>query len=178
MVTVPAFVWRHGPVVRPLILGGAVGLCAGVLAWLDSGSWLIGVIVLSVVGALYGPWMARRMVRYWPDSVDLVGDDRADVAGAARRGESPADPRLADSVAAYSRGLHAAAQDARMLRPVIVVVLVVAVGTALWDGFYGSWGNFVASAVYLVALLVEVFWWPGRTKALLANSVRAAAFRR
>ncbi len=146
-MTVPAFVWRHGSVLRPLIVGGCVGLCAAFLAWLDSGLWFIGVIVLVV-------------------------------AGAARRGESLSDARLADLVAAYSRGLHAAAQDARMLRPVIVVVLVVAVGTALWDGFYGSWGNVIVSAVYLVALLAEVIWWPRRKRALLANSVRAAAFRR
>lgn len=176
-MTVPAFVWRHGSVLRAVIVGGCVGLCAGVLAWLDSGLWFIGVLVLVVVSVFYGTWMARRMIRYWPESVGLAGGDRAVVAGAARRGESPADARLADSVAAYSRGLHAAVQDARMLRPVIVVVLVVAVGTALWDGFYGSWGNFIVSAVYLVALLAEVFWWPRRMKALLANSVRAAAFR-
>ncbi|OAN28598.1 hypothetical protein [Mycolicibacterium iranicum] len=178
MLTIPPFVWRHGAVLRALIVGGAAGVCTGVLAWLDSGFWFAGVIVLLVVGACYGTWMARRMVRYWPESVALSGGDRVEVARAARRGVPLADGRLADAVAAYSRGMHAAAEDARMLRWVIVVVLAVGVGVAVWDGFFGSWGNFIASAGYLLALFAEVFWWPGRKKALLANSVRAAAFRR
>jgi hypothetical protein len=48
-------------------------------------------------------------------------------------------------------------------------------GSAVWDTVFGSWGNGVASAIYLVALLVELFWWPKRQDRLLANADRAAA---
>jgi hypothetical protein len=39
----------------------------------------------------------------------------------------------------------------------------------------GSWGNAVASAIYLVLLLIELFWWPKRRERLLTNTQRAAA---
>ncbi|MDG4668987.1 hypothetical protein [Mycobacterium sp. 236(2023)] len=175
MVTIPAPVWRYGFAVRAVVLGGSAGGCLGVLAWLDSGFWITGVIVLVVVGAFYGTWMARRMTKYWPNSVELSGGERVAVVDAARSGEPVGDERLAQSVAAYARGLHTAAGDSRMLRWVVAVVLVVAIGTAVWDGFFGSWGNLIASAVYLAALLVEVFWWPRRQRDLLANADRAAA---
>jgi hypothetical protein len=32
----------------------------------------------------------------------------------------------------------------------------------------------VVSAIYLVALLVDVFWWPKHSRQLLANAARAA----
>lgn len=41
MVTVPAFVWQGGFIRRALVIGGAVGLFLGALAWLDSG-FLLG----------------------------------------------------------------------------------------------------------------------------------------
>jgi len=39
---------------------------------------------------------------------------------------------------------------------------------------FGTWGNAVASAIYLVLLLIELFWWPKRQKLLLTNADRAA----
>jgi membrane protein YdbS with pleckstrin-like domain len=57
---------------------------------------------------------------------------------------------------------------------VLVFVLVVGVGTAAWDAVYGSWGNTVASAIYLVALVVELFWVPKWQERLLDNADRAA----
>ncbi|MEO3760497.1 hypothetical protein ABGB19_19710 [Mycobacterium sp. B14F4] len=57
-------------------------------------------------------------------------------------------------------------------------VLVVAVGTAVWDAVFGSWGSAIASAIYLAALGVELFWWPRRQAQLLANANRAAAATR
>jgi hypothetical protein len=174
VVTIPAIVWRGGFVRRALTIGGVVGLCVGVLAWLDSGFLLAGVIVLVVVGSFYGIWMSRRMVRYWPGSGGLAGDERVTVARAARRGERIADERLAQPVIDYTRALHLAAESTRMLRWVLALALVVAIATAVWDAAFGSWGNVVASAVYLVALVVEVFWWPRRQARLLANADRAA----
>jgi O-antigen/teichoic acid export membrane protein len=56
----------------------------------------------------------------------------------------------------------------------LIFILVVAVGTAVWDAVFGSWGNAVASAIYLVLLLFELFWWPKRLKQLLTNADRAA----
>ena len=132
------------------------------------------MIVLVAVGLFYGAWMSRRMTRYWPGSTALPGDERVSVARAARRGELINDTRLAQPVIDYGAGLHAAAETGRPWRWVFVLVLVVAVATAVWDAAFGSWGNAVASAIYLTALLVELFWWPRRRQQLLANGDRAA----
>ncbi|KUI11931.1 hypothetical protein AU193_02130 [Mycobacterium sp. GA-1285] len=174
MVTVPAFVWRGGFFLRALITGGVVGLAVGVLAWLDSGFLIAGAIVFVIVGTFYGMWMSRRMARYWPGARRLTGDQRVMVARTARRGESIGDPDLAQAVIDYRDGLHASAESARPLRWLLIVVLVVAAGTAVWDWVFGSWANAVASVLYLAALLVEVFWWPPRHRQLLANTDYAA----
>ena len=44
----------------------------------------------------------------------------------------------------------------------------------MWDAVYGSWGNAVASGIYLVLLFIELFWWPKRMERLLANADLAA----
>jgi hypothetical protein len=178
MVTVPALVWRGGFLRRALIIGGTAGIGLGALAWLDSGFLLAGVVVFIVVGAFYGIWMSRRMARYWPGSKDLTDDERVTVVQAARHGKRIGDARLAQPVIDYSRALHAAADTARPLRWLLVFVLVVAVGTAVWDAAFGSWGNAVVSAIYLTALIVELFWWPKKQKQLLANADRAAELAR
>jgi hypothetical protein len=144
------------------------------MAWIDSGFLLSAVIVLVVVGAFYGIWMARRMARYWPDAKQLSGDDRVTVVSAARRGERIGDARLAKAVIGYNSGMHAAAETARPFRWLLIVVLIVAVGSAVWDTVYGSWGNAIASGVYLLLLAIELLWWPKRQKQLLANGDRAA----
>ncbi len=144
------------------------------MAWLDSGFLLSGVIVLIVVGAFYGIWMARRMARYWPGAKQLSGDERVTVVRIARRGERIDNARLAQAVVDYSSGMHAAAEKARPFRWLLPLVLVVSLGTAVWDAVYGSWGNAAASAIYLALLLIELFWWPKRRDELLANGDRAA----
>lgn len=174
MVTVPAFVWRGGFIRRALTIGGSVGLSLAGLAWIDSGLLLSAVIVLVITGVVYGIWMPRRMARYWPGAKQLSGDDRVTVVRTARRGERIGDARLAQAVIDYSQGIHAAEEKARPFRWVIPLVLVVGVGTAVWDAVFGSWGNAVASAIYLVLLLIELFWWPKRRDQLLANADRAA----
>jgi uncharacterized membrane-anchored protein len=178
VVTVPAFVWRGGFFRRALIIGGSVGVCVGALAWLDSGFLLAGVLVLVIVGVFYGIWMSRRMARFWPGAKDLTGDERVAVAHAARRGERIDDPRLAQPVIDYSSGLHAAEESGRPWRGVLIFVFVVAAGTAAFDAVFGSWGNAVASAIYLAALLAELFWWPKRRQQLLGNGDRAAELAR
>jgi len=174
MVTVPAFVWRGGFLRRALIVGGAVGVPLAALAWIDSGILLAGIMVLVIVGLFYGIWMPRRMARYWPGAKQLDGDDRVTVARTARRGERIGDARLAQAVVDYSQGMHAADEKARPFRWVLPLVLVVGVGTAVWDAVFGSWGNAVASGIYLVLLLLELFWWPKRRDRLLADADRAA----
>jgi len=171
---VPAFVWRGGFLRRALIIGGAVGVSLAALAWIDSGILLAGVMVLVIVGLFYGIWMPRRMARYWPGAKQLDGDDRVTVARTARRGERIGDARLAQAVVDYSHGMHAADEKARPFRWVLPLVLVVGVGTAVWDAVFGSWGNAVASGIYLVLLLLELFWWPKRRDRLLADADRAA----
>lgn len=173
MITVPAFVWRGGFWGRALIIGGSVGLVLGVLAWLDSGFWISGLIVFVIVGTFYGIWMARRMERYWPDAEQLGRSDRVAVVRAARGGARMDDSRLAEAARGYGRGVHAAAETARRFRWLLPVVLVVAAATALWDAVFGSVGSAVASVVYLAALMVELFWWPKRQAQLLANVDRA-----
>jgi hypothetical protein len=178
VVTVPAFVWRGGSVLRGLTVGVGVGFFLGALAWLDSGMLLAGVIVFVILTAFYGSWMGRRMVRHWPGAKELRGDERVTVARAAREGERVDDVRLAQPVIDYSRGLYAAAETARPFRWLLIFILVVAVGTAVWDAVFGSWGNAFASAIYLVMLLMELFWWPKRRDQLLSNAVRAAEMAR
>jgi uncharacterized membrane protein YfcA len=156
-----------------MMVGGAAGIFLGALAWIDSGFLLAGLIVFVIIGAFYGIWMPRRMARYWPGAKQLSGTDRVAVVRAARRGERIDDARLAHGVVDYSNGLHAAADQARPLRWVLVFVLCVAVATAAWDAAFGSWGNTVASFIYLVLLLIELFWWPKRQEQLLANADRA-----
>ena len=90
------------------------------------------------------------------------------------RGERVGDPRLATAVATYRRALHAAADSARMIRWLLVVVLIVALATALWDSVSGSVNNTVASGIYLVLTLLELFWWPRWVRTLLANADRAS----
>jgi hypothetical protein len=178
MVTVPAFIWRGGPVRRALTIGAALGICLGALAWIDSGFLLSAVIVLVITGVFYGIWMGRRMVRYWPGAKDLTSEEREAVARTARRGERIVDARLAQAVIDYSQGMHAAAEKARPFRWVVPLVLVVGVATAVWDAVFGSWGNAVASGIYLVLLLLELFWWPKRREQLLVNVDRAAEMAR
>lgn len=148
------------------------------MAWLDSGFLLSGVIVLVIMGVFYGIWMPRRMARYWPGGKELTGDERVAVAHAARRGERTGDPRLDQPVIAYANGLHAAEESGRPWRAVLVFVFIVAAGMAAYDAVFGSWGNAVASAVYLAALLAELFWWPRRRQQLLAHGDRAAELAR
>jgi len=178
MVTVPALVWRFGPFLRGAVLGVTVGASLAALAWLDSGFLLAGLVVFATLSVFYGVWMGRRMARYWPSAKQLSGLEREHVARAAREGEPIADPRHAPALVDYRNGLHEAAAEARPLRWVIWFLLVVAVGTAGWDAAFGSWGNAIASAIYLVILLLEVFWWPKRQKQLLANADRAAEMAR
>ncbi|TVX99602.1 hypothetical protein FPV58_18000 [Mycolicibacterium porcinum] len=173
MLTVPAFVWRSGFVGRALVIGATVGAVVGVLAWLDSGFWISGVIVLVVVGTFYGIWMARRMSRYWPAAQRLSGAERVAVVRAARAGERIDDPRLVEAARDYRRGVRDSAESARPFRWVLPLVLVVAAGSAIWDAVFGSVGNAVVSVVYLAALAVEVFWWPTRQAQLLARVDRA-----
>lgn len=175
MVTIPAAAWRGGRLCRSVTIGVPAGLIFGVLGWLDSGALLVGGIVAVVVGAFYGIWMSRRMAQYWVGSANLTGDERVEVVRAARRGERIDDQRLAQPVADYTRGLHAAAESARGRRWLLVVLLAVAVALAVWDAANGSWGNVVASIVYLAALLIEVIWWPRRLQLLLARADRAVA---
>ncbi|OBJ38860.1 hypothetical protein A5630_02515 [Mycolicibacterium mucogenicum] len=173
MLTVPAFVWRGGFFSRAAIVGGSVGLSLGTLAWIDSGLLLTGVIVLVVVGLTYGVWMARRMARLWPTAAQLSGMDRVRVARATRRGERLPEKRLVHAANDYRVAMHAAADAAHGFRWLVAFLLAVAAGTAVWDAWYGSAGNAVVSAIYLVMLLIEVFWWPRRRRQLLENVDRA-----
>jgi hypothetical protein len=173
MVTVPALVWRYGPATRGLILGTAVGGFLGALAWLDSGFLLAGVLAFVILFVVYGGWMSRRMTRYWPGADQLQGADRERVAGAARGGRPVDDTRLVPPLVEYRDGLREAVEQARPLRWLIWLVLVVAVGTAAFDARFGSWGNAIVSVIYLVMLLLEMFWWPKRVKLLLTNADQA-----
>jgi uncharacterized membrane protein YfcA len=173
MVTVPAFVWRYGPLLRALILGGGVGGFLGALAWIDSGLLLAGAIAFVILFVFYGGWMARRMTRHWPDAAQLTGPERERVAAAARSGSRIDDARLVPALAGYRDGLHEAVENARPFRWVIWIVLVVAIASAVFDGIFGSWGNLIVSVIYLLMLVFEVIWWPRRRRQLLANADRA-----
>jgi hypothetical protein len=167
-------VWRGGAFRRAVTLAVAIGLFLGVLAWIDSGLLLGGIIAFVITSVVYGIVMHRRMAQYWPGAKQLTGDERVTVVRTARSGDPIGEPWLAQPVIDYSRGFHAAAETGRLVRWFLIFILVVAVGTAVWDAVFGSWGNAVASAIYLVLLLFELFWWPKRLKQLLTNADRAA----
>lgn len=170
--------WRGGFFRRALIIGGFLGIVLGVMAWLDSGLLLAGILTVVITGLIYGIWIPRRMKRYWPGAEQLSGEDRVTVASTARRGEHIGDSRLAQPVIDYSAGMHAAAEQAKPYRWVLPLILVVSIATALWDSFFGTWGNAIVSVIYLVALLIEQFWWPKKRDGLLANGDRAAEMAR
>jgi hypothetical protein len=174
MVWVPALVWRRGTLARAVMVGLAVGVPLGLLAWLDSGMWLSATIVTVVMALFFGIGMPRRMNRYWPGAANLSPDERFAAVDAVRRGERVADPALAPAVLDYSRGLHTAAEKGWPFRWLIWLVLIVSAGSAIWDSVFGSIGNAIASIIYLVLFLLEVFWVPKRQDRLLAHADRAA----
>ena len=115
------------------------------------------------------------MARHWPIAKQLSGPDRERVARAARTGDRIADPALIPALTGYRNGLRKAAEEFKLLRWLVWLVLVVAVAMAVWDAAFGSWGNAIVSAVYLVLLVIEVFWWPKWQRQLLTNADTAAA---
>ena len=117
--------------------------------------------------------MSRRMTRHWPSAAQLSGSERERVVSAARSGVRIDDQRLVPALTDYRNGLHEAAEESKPFRWVLWFVLVVAVGTAIWDGVFGSWGNLIVSVIYLAMLVGEVLWWPKRREQLLANADRA-----
>jgi hypothetical protein len=173
VVTVPAWVWRFGPVLRAVIVGVVAGAFFGALAWIDSGFLLAAAIVFAVLGIGFGASMGWRMTRYWPGAARLDGDRRSAVAAAARRGASL--PGLEGAVAEYRDGLYAASRHLCPFRFLLVAVFLVAAALAIYDAVRGSTRDTVSSVVYLGVVGVEVFWWAGRHDRLLDNADQAAA---
>jgi hypothetical protein len=176
LISVPAPAWRGGTGFRIGATGLPIGLFFGALAWLDSGFWQAGLVVMIVLGVPYGIWMARRMTKYWPGARALSGADRTSVVRNTRRGETIGSPPLAPAVVDYARAMHAVVDDSReVVRWLLWAVLVAAAVLALRDTYFGSARDGVASVVYLGVLAVELMWWPKRQAQLLANADRAAA---
>jgi hypothetical protein len=173
MLTVPAFVWRGNAFWRAVIVGLATGIFLGLLAWMDSGLWFAGALAAAIITVIYGIWLGRRMVKYWPGASALTGEQRERVAGVTHWGGRIGDPALAQAVVDFADGMHRAEEKGRPFRWVLPLVLVVAIGTAVWDSVFGSTRDMIASLVYLVLLGFEVLWWPGRRDRLLDNADRA-----
>jgi hypothetical protein len=172
MVAVPAWVWRFGVVVRALIVGAAVGIVVGLLAFLGFDFALAGLIAFVIVTLFYGAFMARRMARFWPGAKHLSGADRVAVVRAVRGGRDIGDPRLAPCVIEHSRGLRDAA-DRKLWWWLIVVLGVVALGTAVLDTITGPIREVVVSWLYFAFFPIEAWWWPRRQAQLVANAQRA-----
>lgn len=83
------------------------------------------------------------------------------------------DSRLTGALIDYVRGMHATVRQGRPWRWLLIVVLVVGLLCAAWDAVFGSVGNAVASAIYLMLLVAEVWWWPKRQARLLSNADNA-----
>ncbi|WP_179473425.1 hypothetical protein [Mycolicibacterium vinylchloridicum] len=173
MLTVPAFVWRGNAFWRAVAVGLGAGVFLGLLAWLDSGLWFAGALAAAIIAVVYGIWLGRRMVRYWPGASALTGEQRERVVGVTHWGGRIGDPVLAQSVVDFADGMHRAEEKGRPFRWVIPLVLVVGIGTAVWDSVFGSTRDMISSLVYLALLGVELFWWPGRRDRLLDNADRA-----
>jgi uncharacterized membrane-anchored protein len=76
-------------------LAVAIGLFLGVLAWIDSGLLLGGIITFVITSVVYGIVMHRRMARYWPGAKQLTGDERVTVVRTA--GSMPRPKRVGSS---------------------------------------------------------------------------------
>lgn len=150
-----------------------MGLFVGILGWMDSGVLPIGLLCFLIILLVFGIWIPRRMARLWPTGKNLSGEDRVAVVCITRSGRRVVEPRLAQAVIDYGEGMHAEAAGHRWFRWLVPFVLVVGFGQAIVDAIFGSWGSGVASAIYLVALLLELFWWPKRRDMLVANGDRA-----
>jgi len=173
MVALPAWVWRFGLVVRALISAFALGVVVGLLALFGSNLVLAGIVACVTVTVLYAPFMARRMSKYWPGAKALSGADRVSVVSAARDGRDIGDLRLASGVIEYTQALHAAAER-RLWRWAVVLLGVVALGTAIMDTIFAPVGEVVVSWLYFAFFPIEAWWWPRRQERLLANADRAA----
>ncbi|MCX2930232.1 hypothetical protein ORI20_08095 [Mycobacterium sp. CVI_P3] len=173
MLTVPAFVWRGGALARAGMVGLGAGVFLGALAWLDSGMWFPALLVLVVVTLICGGWMGWWMARFWPGASALSGEQRARVAGVTHWGGRMGDPALAQPVVDFADGMHRSADSGRPFRWVLPLVLVLALGVAVWEVVAGSPRGLVASCLCLVLLGFVLFWWPDRRERLLANADRA-----
>lgn len=170
MIALPAWVWRFGLIGRALIVGVAVGVFVALLAWIGSNLVLPALVVLAVVTPLYTAVTARRMSGCWPGAKNLRGADRVAIVRAARSGRDIGDPRLAPAVIEYTRGLHDAAERVRLWWWLIVLLGVVALGTAIADTIFAPIGETVLSWLYFAFFPIEIWWWPRRQAHLLANA--------
>ena len=139
------------PGVRALIVGPAVGVVIGLLALFGSNSVPAGLVAFVVVSLLYGAIMGRRMAKFWPGAKQLSGADRVAVARATRSGRDIGDARLAAGVIDYSRSLHRAAEGFRLWWWLILVLGVVALGTAIADTIFAPVREAVVSWLYFGA---------------------------
>lgn len=175
MVALPAWVWRFGRIVAALIAGLALGVFVALLAWIGSDSILPALVVLVVTTLVRAAFMARWMFKYWPGAGALTGPERVAVVRAARSGRDIGDASLAPGVVEYSRALHAAARRSRWWRWLILLLGVVALGTAIADTIYSPVREVVVSWLYFAFFPIEAWWWPRRQARLLANADRAQA---
>ncbi len=173
MVAIPAWVWRFGLVTRALIVGLAFGIFVGLLALISSNLVASALAATVLVTLIYGWFMGRRMSKYWPGAKDFSGPDRVAVARATRSGDDIHDPHLASGVIDYSRGLHLAAEGFRLWWWLIVLLGLVALGTAVADTIFGPVSEAMVSWLYFAFFPFEVWWWPRRQAKLLANAERA-----
>jgi xanthosine utilization system XapX-like protein len=178
MVAVPAWVWRFGPVVGGVIAGLAVAVVVALLALISSNSPLAGVAALVVIWVSYSVIMARRMSRFWPGARTLSGADRVAVARAARSGRDIGERRLAPAVIEYSRGLRDAREHVLLARWLIVLLALVALGTAIADSIFSPPGEAVVSWLYFAFFPVELVGWPRLAARLIANAERAEGWAR
>jgi hypothetical protein len=176
MVSVPAWVWRFGRVVRALIVGLAFGIVLGLLAMISTNSVSSGALAIVLITLIFALMMARRMSKFWPGAKNLTGADRVKVARAARGGHDIGDPRLAPAVIEYSRVLHEAGEHVRLRRWLIMLFAAVALGVAIADSIFSPLGEAVVSWLYFAFFPVEMLLWPRIAARLLVNAERAEAW--
>ena len=112
------------------------------------------------------------MSKYWPGAKALSAEDRVTVVQAARGGRDVGAVRLADGVIDYSR-VHDAAGRFRLWWWLIVLLGIVAPGTAIADTITAPIREAVVSWLYFVFFPIEIWWWPRRQAQVLANAERA-----
>ena len=140
---------------------------------------MAALLALAVLGPLvFGIPITRRMARFWPGAMKLIGADRVAVVRATRRGQMINEPQLAHAVIEYGSGLRQAQEETSRYRWVIALVALLSLILAVTDSFFGSTRLALVSWLWVAIVVAELVWWPRKQVELSSNAERAEMLAR